>query len=560
MSADTVTPELALPFVRRAGDRGLLLDFGSLDDALHGFQALQHARAASRFEADELVPAAETVLIRGGDARHPEVLVRLLRDVLIAGQGADAAQAHHDDIVVPVVYDGVDLEEIAGLTGFSETEVISRHTEASYTVAFTGFAPGFAYLSGGDTALIVPRRSTPRHRIIAGSVGLADRFTGIYPRESPGGWQLLGHSTLPMWDLSRPDPALLKPGGTVRFEAVRDSATTATPLRTEHTTEVTSAPQDSQHAVAVLEIQQPGLMTIFQDFGRPNLANLGVSASGAADRTALVTANELVGNVRGATALELGAGTVSCRVVRDTVIALAGAPRRGTIKGPLGVRDVPHEQALRVNTGEILQLEPPERGVRTMLAVRGGIEAGTVLGSASRDTLAGLGPEPLAAGDRILANESSSQAVGFALPPSRQFAGVGETTTLRILLGPRDDWFDTAGLDTFWQTRWEVSPRSDRVGVRLVGASISRDEAHVDRELPSEGLATGAIQVPPDGQPVLFLADHPVTGGYPVIGSVCEADLDLAAQLPPGSFVKFERCETNDGLDELVDFNKDATQ
>lgn len=557
----------APPTLRLAGDRAVLLDFGSLEAALHGFRALESAFDRGLLEVDDLIPAAETVLARGGDARRPGAFYGLALAAIQEEVGVDHGNSLAPEIIVPIVYDGQDLAEVASLTGFSETEVIRRHAAADYLVAFTGFAPGFAYLAGGDPGLVVPRRATPRHRIPEGAVGLADRFTGIYPRESPGGWQLLGHTSLLMWDLTREPPALLKPGGAVRFEAVREHITASqqaasVPLLSEQSdlsTQQQGRANDFDDAVDALEILEPGLQTVFQDFGRPRQAQLGVSVSGAADHSALREGNELVGNNRDATALELGAGPFAGRILTNTVIALTGAPRPGTIVGPLGTRDMPHAQAVRVDAGETLHLRTPTRGVRTMLSIRGGMAAPIVLGSMSRDTLAGLGPEPLQIGDRIRVAPPSQRAVGFATVNAKDLPAPGDETELRIILGPRDHWFDAAGLETLCATRWEVSPRSDRVGVRLVGGNVRRAPEFRDCELPSEGLTNGAIQVPPDGQPVLFLADHPLTGGYPVIGIVCESDLDRAAQLPPGSYIRFAVAAPANGHNVVVDSNEGVT-
>ncbi|EFQ81775.1 conserved hypothetical protein TIGR00370 [Aeromicrobium marinum DSM 15272] len=185
------------------GDRAVLLDCADLEEALGWFTALQ--------DRAEAVVGARTVLLRG----QPDQLRRLVA----ASAPAPAHQVAPTTVVVPVSYDGADLDEVATLTGLTPDEVVSAHTGAPWTVAFSGFAPGFAYLAGGDRRLHVPRRATPRPSVPAGAVGLAGEFSGIYPRSSPGGWQLLGRTDTAMWDLDRDPPALLTPGTVVRFEA-----------------------------------------------------------------------------------------------------------------------------------------------------------------------------------------------------------------------------------------------------------------------------------------------------------------------------------------------------
>ncbi|MFV0433191.1 MAG: 5-oxoprolinase/urea amidolyase family protein [Leucobacter sp.] len=604
----------ALPRVRLVGDAAAMLDCGDLSGALAVAEVLRDAAARGELDIDELVPGAETVLVRGGEARSPRALAARLGVLLGAvarshgaaatGHGAAAtangAQASTrgapeapnrtlatSPTVIPVSYDGIDLAEVAALTGMSIDQVVERHVAAEYTVAFTGFAPGFAYLAGGDPALAVPRRATPRPRIAAGSVGLAGSFSGVYPRESPGGWQLIGRTEHRMWDLDRPQPAALLPGARVRFAAVRETVEVADPepwagasrkpspatepqrARTGRGPEVEAdVPADTASQTAAQQaatrpsatssggaapegtpafaVIDAGLQTLVQDDGRPGLAAMGVSASGAADRGALARANRLVGNPESAAALELGFGGFEVRGLGVAVLAVAGAPREGRITGPFGGRAVVADRAFRLDAGERLRLETPERGLRSVLAVRGGVAAQPVLGSRSTDTLAGLGPAPLAVGDVVRAGAPGRAAVGLPEPVRDRLPASGEEVRLRVVLGPRDDWFSAASVQRLWEVSWEVTPRSDRVGVRLAGDPLTRLPEHRERELPSEGLATGAIQVPADGQPVLFLADRPLTGGYPVIGVVCAADLDLAAQLPPAARVRFAPASLGD--------------
>lgn len=206
--------------VRDYGDRALLLECGSGDEVL--------ALAAALREADipgigDIVPGARTVLVTlTAPERQNSVRSQLAGMSVGEGSGPEApAQA---DVVIDVVYDGADLSEVAHLTGMSVSEVIAAHTGGPWRVGFGGFAPGFAYLVGGDPRLQVPRRAEPRTRVPAGSVGLAGEFSGIYPRESPGGWQLIGRTDAQLWDSTRPQPALLVPGMWVRFRAVESQA------------------------------------------------------------------------------------------------------------------------------------------------------------------------------------------------------------------------------------------------------------------------------------------------------------------------------------------------
>ncbi|WP_336604040.1 biotin-dependent carboxyltransferase family protein [Agromyces seonyuensis] len=260
--------------------------------------------------------------------------------------------------------------------------------------------------------------------------------------------------------------------------------------------------------------------------------------SGAADRGALREANRLVGNVPGTAALEAAGGGAVLRAHGELLVAVTGAEGPVIIEGRRGDALAPRGRAFVLLPDERLVLGEPERGIRTVIAVRGGLDVPGILGSASTDTLAGLGPAALAPGDRLAVAPARRGAVGAPGPLPRPPAS-GATTLLDVVLGPRDDWFDEASLARFADAEWVVTPRSDRVGARLDGPALARAPRFEGVELPSEGLVPGALQVPPDGRPILFGRDHPVTGGYPVIAVVAAVDLDLALQLPPGARVRF---------------------
>jgi biotin-dependent carboxylase-like uncharacterized protein len=279
----------------------------------------------------------------------------------------------------------------------------------------------------------------------------------------------------------------------------------------------------------VLTVLASGPLTTVQDRGRRGWAGIGVTTSGAADRSAAGLANRLVGNEAGAAVLEVTAGGLRVRAERTLLVALTGAPAAVL----LGGRPAPFDAPLTVGAGQVLELGVPPVGLRTYLGVRGGVDVPPVLGSRSTDTLSGLGPPPLRAGDRLpvgsLAAAEPFVDVAPVRPPSAR-------PVLHVFPGPRRDWLQAAAWDALVTREWAVTADSNRVGLRLSGPRLARSR---DDELPSEGLVPGAVQVPPDGAPVLFLADHPVTGGYPVLAVVTSADLPTAAQLRPGVSVRF---------------------
>lgn len=253
-------------------------------------------------------------------------LVAILRNIEI--KAIAMRQSHL--LTIPVHYQGEDLHEVAELLGITATEVIRRHTEQTYQVAFTGFAPGFAYLIADKTELYVPRRKTPRTRIPAGSVGLAGEFSGVYPQQSPGGWQLIGTTEIKMW-ISREQPAFLLPGDTVQFVDVQKAPVTVSLPEKKQSINALSFNKDKG-----LYVISAGLQTLFQDEGRLGAASMGVSASGALDKCALHAANRLVGNPPSLAALEITQGGLILKAQQDCVIALSGADCTISLKQTTG--------------------------------------------------------------------------------------------------------------------------------------------------------------------------------------------------------------------------------
>ncbi|MFZ0229198.1 MAG: allophanate hydrolase subunit 1 [Mycobacterium sp.] len=197
------------------GDQALLLQFDSTADVLAWSAALRDAAIAGVLD---IVPAARTVLLKLDGPGRQGAVRRRVRTLRVTPDTVATAPA--EPTVIDVVYDGADLAEVAEHTGLTTAQVVDAHTGSPWQVGFCGFAPGFAYLVGGDPRLAVRRRSEPRSSVPAGAVGLASEFTGIYPRRSPGGWQLIGHTDAVLWDIDRPDPALLTPGMWVQFRSV----------------------------------------------------------------------------------------------------------------------------------------------------------------------------------------------------------------------------------------------------------------------------------------------------------------------------------------------------
>ena len=279
-----------------------------------------------------------------------------------------------------------------------------------------------------------------------------------------------------------------------------------------------------------LEVLATGPLALIQDLGRPGLASVGVGRSGAADRASFRLGARLLAQDDIAAAIEVTFGGLEVRAHGTVMLALTGAPAPALV----GRIRVAHLSPFVLHSGDVLRLGLPTAGLRSYLSVRGGIDVPAVLGSRSTDVLSGLGPAPLRAGDVLAVGPAPAAFPDVDVVPLRPLTN--DPIAVRAAWGPRADWL--AEPDLLGTTTWTVSSRSDRVGIRLEGTALRHHPSRQDQELPSEGVVRGAVQVPPGGEPVLFLADHPVTGGYPVAAVVRDADVDRLAQAVPGQSVR----------------------
>ena len=518
--------------VREAGDAGLLLELEPVIDAAVNARAIGIAAALRRRALEgirDIVPTYRSVAIHfdpfvASPSRLRDALTRAVRE----GQEVYEGRL----IEVPVMYGGEhgpDLAEVAQLAGLSTDEVIDRHLANDYRVFMFGFMPGFAYLGSVDDAIASPRRATPRLKVPAGSVGIAGRQTGVYPFDSPGGWQVIGRTSVRMFDAAKPVPALCAPGDRVRF--VRDSGTTVP----------TPAPETgrSSQAGAQLTVLRHGLLTTIQDGGRWGHQAEGVPVAGALDVGSARRANAMVGNDRDAAVLETTLLGPELRVEADVTFAVAGADLGVALDG----RPLPLNTVVQGRAGSTLAFGQRRAGGRAYVAFRGGIDVPLVLGSRAthtRSAMGGLDGRPLRAGDRLGLGTGPQDASLEPVAHVAPLSAAGQPMTLRVLPGPQREWFDDAALDTLEQTTFTVDPQSDRMGLRL--SSTAQIPRRAAGEMISDATFPGAVQVPPSGQPILLLADRPTTGGYPQIAVVISADLSLAGQLVPGDRVRFEMC------------------
>jgi KipI family sensor histidine kinase inhibitor len=418
------------------------------------------------------------------------------------------------DVIVPVRYDGEDLGWIASQTGFSLDEVIKRHSNRAYRVYAVGFVPGQPHLGTLDPALYLPRRSTPRKRVPANTVAMAVSQTCIYSLPTPGGWHLLGTSLVGVYDPHRQRPFLLEAGDSVRF--VPSDGPTPPDARVLETLPV--EPFDP-----VFRVEAPGLLDLVLDDGRFMSARFGMARAGPMDACSARLANAVVGNLSDAPLLELTLKGPVLSVLRDAVIGFAGFGMQCLIDD----QAMPVAQSLAVRAGQRLTFKSISSGVRAYLALAGGLEVQTFMGSRSTD-LQGLIGRALRAGDVLGRAQSCPVRAGFNL---RSFAQPDTTNLVRLRLqaGPQatPEALEALGSGEFTVTG------PNRMGVQLEGPKVPGGE------LISEASPMGGLQITIDGHPIILLNDRGRIGGYTKPAIVDPRDLPLAAQLRPGQQIRF---------------------
>ncbi len=501
----------------------------------------------------ELVPAYDSLLVAlDPDSAELEPWGQAIREaaarVTSADRGAPQAGARRGRLVeLPVAYggeDGPDLTATAAERGLSPEELIAIHAGSEYRVYMLGFMPGFPYLGGMDARIASPRLATPRAKVPAGSVGIADAQTGVYPRESPGGWKLIGRCPLPLFNAHRDPPAMIVPGDRLRFVPVDADRFAELARAAEPPSAAVPPPSPAEADFVVL---RPGPLCLVVDRGRHGYRALGVPESGPADPVGYALANAALGNEGGAPAFECAMGGLAIRFKRELVFALGGAPAIAELSG----RTIPFGRPVRAAPGDELSVGMPSAGLRVYFAVRGGIKAPLVLGSASsylKGGFGGLDGRPIKAGDGFQAGEACA---GEALPPpvgqaGRQAPGFAPAlpdgvTTVRCLELPEARALGPELLRVFYSSSYTVSAQSDRMGVRLEDPALEAGGGIV-----SSPTLPGTIQLPADGRPIALMADGQTTGGYARLAQVIRADLWLLGQARPGTRLRFVPCSVHE--------------
>jgi KipI family sensor histidine kinase inhibitor len=531
------------------GDRSVLVYLGeTIDPAVNDrVHALARTLWENRHPAvSEVVPSYHCLMVEYDPVRlRPDQMEELIR---AAAAVAVPAGATARTVAIPVCYGGEagpDLETVATHHGMTPEAVVQRHAQGLYRVYCLGFSPGFPYLGGLAPALHTPRLATPRTRVPAGSVAIGGEQTGVYPKESPGGWQLIGRTPKALFDPTLERPTLLEPGDAVRFVPI--SAEEYARLDQERTRLETPARQGTEGAGHTgLRVLQPGMATTIQDLGRRGYMHYGVPVAGASDFGALMVGNWLLGNRARTSALEITLTGPEVAFTGPVAFCLTGAPIPAELIPADGgsPKAVPGWTTVLASPGDRLRVGTATVGCRAYLCVAGGIDLPPVLGSLSEDLFGKVGPlgRPLKAGDWL--------SLGLPIHPPANLAGRSIRTdmipdyqapmVIRAVRGPQADAFTAEGLATFFSGEYVVSAQSDRQGLRLDGPKIAHGGP---ADILSEPIAAGSIQVPASGQPILLLGNRQTVGGYTKVAVAVYPDLSAASQLRPGDKVRFQEVD-----------------
>jgi KipI family sensor histidine kinase inhibitor len=437
---------------------------------------------------------------------------RLDRDAVVGWIRAarPIAPENPRDVRLPVRYDGEDLADVAAATGLDVAEVTRRHAVPGYDVVTVGALPGQPFLGPGDPALRVSRRPNPRVALPAHTIAIAMHLTTVYPTSAPGGWNVVGTALQAIYDPHRPEPFLLAAGDRVRL--VPTDGITPPPISPVEL--LPPAPR-----LPALRVDEPGLLDLVLDAGRFGEAHDGMAESGPADRAAALLANALVSNPAGTPLVEMTLNGPQLTALRPIVLACAGLGGALEVDG-----EVVGWQTVRVGAGARLRVRGTARGARSYLAIAGGVEVRSVLGSASTD-IRGLIGRPLAAGDVLGAATDEVPAARLAARP----ADDDRRRPIRLVPGPQ---FAPAAFDALCAGSFTVGV-GDRIGVRLDGPPVPGGE------ILSESPPLGALQVTPGGVPIILLADRLRTAGYTKPAVVHPDDIGRVAQLRAGDPLSF---------------------
>lgn len=496
-------------------------------------RALRRALASERCDVVATLEEVAIVSEPGMNAARVALLENALQTAV--ENVATSEEVAGRVVVVPVCYDDAfapDADEVAKTCGVARADIAKLHAGREYVAGFVGFSPGFAYLQGVDERLRLGRRQTPRPRVEAGSVAIAGEQTAVYPSATPGGWHVIGRTPVRVFDATRERPAMIEAGDRVRFEAISREQFDAI-VASQSVSERDSASGDAGDAA--VRVEHPGSLASVQDAGRRGWMHAGVSASGSADWLSRVVANRLVGNEDDAPVIEASLSGPTLLALREVTLVVCGAQAAMVIEQRSGrLVELATMTPVTLHAGERLRVRGYSGGSRIAIAIAGGVRVPSVLGSCSTHVTTRLGGRVLSVGDEVAIGEPQRPGTraGASLRASMQHAIMRRT--LRVTVHTHAAMLGAGVIERFAASLWQVTTRSDRVGVRLEGAALTHDV----RSMASYATVVGDIEVTPDGGLVVLGPDAPVTGGYPVIASVIDADMPALMQARAGEWVR----------------------
>lgn len=549
MSTGIYTASRYMPF----GDNGLLIEFGNVIslEVNRKVIALSEAITSAKIQGvEELVPTYRSLLVRYNASKTSyEHLAFSIRDIEKTMEERKKETVGRKTII-PVVYGGEygpDLADVARFHGLTEEQVIKIHSGKKYRVYMIGFVAGFPYLGEIADEIATPRLETPRLKVPAGSVGIAEKQTGIYPCEAPGGWRIIGRTPTRLFNPLQQPPALLQFGDIIKFKPISEKE-----FRTaEKTTQKQSASYflTKKKGIKVFQVLKSGFFTTIQDLGRYGYLKYGVPISGAMDTFSLVVANLLVANNPDDACLETTLIGPELQALTKTQIAITGGGTSTKING----QHVSMWQTLDVQEGDVVSFGKMKSGCRAYLSIRGGIDTPPILGSRStymRGGFGGINGRQLKTEDIIRGFDALLLKFKYEMPEELvpQFTGQFKA---HVILGPQADMFTEEGINTFLSSQYKVTLEADRMGYRLEGPTI---EHKAKADIISDALLPGAVQIPKNGKPIMIMRDAQTAGGYPKITVITTPDVSTLGQAKTNDIIEFSKTTIQQAHEKIGEY------
>ncbi|ANI99021.1 hypothetical protein A8O14_02265 [Polynucleobacter wuianus] len=534
------------------GDHSVLIDFSKSNQALKDIHELSKLLFANKPSwATEIVPGLDSLVVQLKYELNDPKQIRqtAFTDLEKIGKQLEKQKkgktyptkihrihvCYHPDVAL-------DLMAIAQACKLPPEQVVNLHKSSTYTVDILGFMPGFAYFSGLNPKLQLPRLASPRPAVPKGSVAIAELQTAIYPRTTPGGWNIIGRSPNILFDIEQNPPGLFMAGDQMQIEEISLDALQKFEQKNQPKEIIRTLDKNK----ASIEVIQPGTFSSIQDDPRSGLSHWAVGPGGACDLSSLHLANALVGNPLDTAAIEMTSSGPSLLFHETACLAWVGAGCDGIVEG----ERIPGNRPIWLNKGTTLKFSSLNPGFRAVLAIGGGFNLPNILGRAGSHISADIGPKRLEKGDFLqLKDPKAPLRSSFlkslfkedALPcfpkwhVRSPFVPMSAITSVHCLAGAHLSFLSVKERELFWSTIWKVSKQSNRMGVRLEGDfKLKKDLPNI----PSQAIAFGTVQFPPSHEPIVMLAEHQTTGGYPRLAEVIHADLTKLAQVKPGNVIQ----------------------